>query len=271
MPYIPADEIIFQLSAKLSEGIMPDYITLGGSGEPTLNSDIDSIIDRIKSLTDIPLAVLTNGGMLHDPAIRAALVRADVVLPSFDAYDEAMFQSLNRPHVKISFKQMADGLIAFRNEYTGPIWLEIFIVEGINDTEQHMEKFARWIEKIRPDKVHLNTAVRPAAEKTIRPVSYDRLQNFCRVLGPRAEVIVPFDREGRHIQREKIDDEILNMLSRRPCTLDDLASGLGVSANEVIKHMDRSLSLNLVETVSKETGIYYQRKFTGSDKKNRDS
>jgi wyosine [tRNA(Phe)-imidazoG37] synthetase (radical SAM superfamily) len=259
-PYIPADEIISQLSAKLKEGIAPDYITLGGSGEPTLNSDIGRIIDRIKALTHIPVAVLTNGGMLYDPSVRNALLRADVVLPSLDAHDESMFHAINRPHSGISFTKMVEGLIAFRTEYTGPIWLEIFIIEGVNDTDQHMQGFSRWIEKIRPDKVHVNTAVRPAAEKTVRPVSYDRLQNFCRILGPQAEVIVPFNREGRHIQLEKIDDEILNMLSRRPCTIDDLASGLGLSANEVIKHMDRFLSLNLVGPVPKETGIYYQKK-----------
>jgi wyosine [tRNA(Phe)-imidazoG37] synthetase (radical SAM superfamily) len=266
-PYIPADEIISQLSVKLKAGVAPDYITLGGSGEPTLNSNIGQIIDRIKSITDVPVAVLTNGGMLYDPAIRAALARADVVLPSLDAHDETMFQTINRPHAGISFKEMANGLIAFRNEYAGPIWLEIFVVEGLNDTEAHMEGFARWIEKIQPDKVHVNTAVRPAAEKSVRPVSYDRLEKLCRILGPHAEVIVPFDREGRHIQREKLGDEILNMLSRRPCTIDDLTLSLGVSAKEVITHMDRFMSLNLIETVLKETGIYYQRKITGSDEK----
>ncbi len=264
-PYISADEIISQLSAKLNDGVAPDYITLGGSGEPTLNSEIGVIINRIKSFTDIPVAVLTNGGMLYDPSIRMALARADVVLPSLDAYDESMFLAINRPHAGISFTKMVEGLIAFRTEYTGPIWLEIFIIEGVNDTDQHMQGFSRWIEKIRPDKVHVNTAVRPAAEKTVRPVSYDRLQNFCRILGPQAEVIVPFNREGRHIQLEKIDDEILNMLSRRPCTIDDLASGLSVSANELVKHMDGLLSSNLIESIQAESRVYYQRKTTGSD------
>jgi wyosine [tRNA(Phe)-imidazoG37] synthetase (radical SAM superfamily) len=262
-PYIPANEIISQLSAKLKEGIAPDYITLGGSGEPTLNSDIGMIIERIKSATTVPVAVLTNGGMLYNPSIREALARADVVLPSLDAYDEAMFHAINRPHEGISFKEMVDGLIAFRKEYAGPIWLEIFIVEGLNDTQEHMEGFARWIKKIRPDKVHVNTAVRPAAEKSVRSVSYDRLESFCKILGPCAEVIVPFDREGRHFKRGEIDDEILNLLSRRPCTIDDLASGLGVSTNDLIKHMDGLLSLNLIETVRGEAGIYFQRKMTG--------
>jgi wyosine [tRNA(Phe)-imidazoG37] synthetase (radical SAM superfamily) len=264
-PYIPADEIISQLTAKLNEGIAPDYITLGGSGEPTLNSDIGAIIDRIKSITDIPVAVLTNGGMLYDPSIRASLALSDVILPSFDACDESMFYAINRPHAGISFNEMADGLIAFRKEYSGPIWLEIFIVEGINDTQVHMEKFARWIEKIQPDKVHVNTAVRPAVEKSVKPVLYDKLQILCRILGPRAEVIVPFDREGRQIQREKIDDEILNMLSRRPCTIADLATGLGVSANEVIKHTNGLLSSNLIETVQGESRIFFQRKIIVSD------
>ncbi len=264
-PYIAVDDIISQLCVKLNEGIKPDYITLGGSGEPTLNIDIGVIINRIKSITHIPVAVLTNGSMLYDPEIRAHLAQADVVLPSLDAADKDMFITINRPHPEIGFQQMTDGLIAFRREYAGPLWLEIFVVEGLNDTDAHMESFARWIKKIQPDKIHLNTAVRPGAEKSVKAVSYDRLQRFCSILGPRAEVIVPFDRQGRHFQREKIADEILNMLSRRPCTINDLASGLGVSVNDVIKHMDGLLSLHLIESVQRGGAFFYQRKTHSSD------
>jgi len=261
-PYIAAADIVSQLLKKLNEGAVPDYITLGGSGEPTLNSDIGKIIDDIKAATDIPVAVLTNGSLLSDHDVRDALSRADVVLPSFDAYDATMFSVINRPHTDISFDRMARGLIDFRKEYAGRIWLEIFLVEGLNDTPEHMEEFSKWIEKMNPDKVHINTAVRPAAEKFVTPVSYERLKSLCRILGSKAEIITPFEHDRQHHRKQNIDEEILSLLSRRPCTLTDMAAGLGVSADDVMKHLGRLMKENVIESVQKGSEVYYQHKMT---------
>ncbi|GAG90670.1 unnamed protein product, partial [marine sediment metagenome] len=122
--WAPINRVIKQLSSKLDS--KPDYITLSGSGEPTLFSRLEELISKIKNITDIPVAVLTNGSLLWLPEVRNALKAADMVVPSLDAGSSQIFQYVNRPHRDITFSRMLEGLVKFRNEYNGKYWLEVF-------------------------------------------------------------------------------------------------------------------------------------------------
>src|SRR4030042_1747383 len=81
--YVPVQEILEEVEAFLKEEHPPiDYLSLGGSGEPTLHSKIRSIIEGIQTLTVLPVAVITNGSLFYEREAREDLLRADVVLPS---------------------------------------------------------------------------------------------------------------------------------------------------------------------------------------------
>jgi len=257
-PYIPVGTILDQLWEKLEEGVSPDYITLAGSGEPTLHSDIGSLIGRIKEQTEIPVALLTNGSLLGDRGVRESIIKADVVLPSLDAYNQEGFETINRPHPEISFKTMVEGLIEFRKEYGGDIWLEVFILEGINATEYDATQFKDWIERVNPQKIHINTAVRPPAEPSALQASQEHMERFCTILGRRAEVAVPFKDTQKHEMGTNVEEELLNLLARRPCTLDDISSGLGVHRNEALKYTDLLLNDHRINKVETDSVIYYQ-------------
>jgi len=179
------------------------------------------------------------------------------VLPSFDACDPEMFARINRPHADIGFTAMVEGLIAFRQSYPGSIWLEIFFVEGINTTDAHALTFAQWIEEIRPDKVHLNTAVRPTAEKNVTAVAFSDLERICDLLGPVAEIIVPFGKDGSQRLNPDIRKDLLAILSRRPCTLQDLSAVLGIHSLELVKHLEELTREKQVETVTQGDKTYY--------------
>jgi wyosine [tRNA(Phe)-imidazoG37] synthetase (radical SAM superfamily) len=256
---VPADIIVPQLKQRLDAGARPDYITLGGSGEPTLNSDIGRIIQKIKTITDIPVALLTNGSLLMNGNVRKDILDVDVVLPSFDACDAEIFLQINRPNPGVSFEDTAAGLIAFRNEYNGLIWLEIFFVDGVNADEDTVKRYLPWMEKIKPDKIHLNTAVRPTAESGVSPLPEATLIRFAEILVEKAEVIASYSRQKAGSNTTDIRSSLLNMLSRRPCTLDDMAAGLGLHPNEIIKHLDLLLTEKQVETSNVEGRIFYHR------------
>lgn len=256
-PYISATSILEQLHQKLKEGGDADYITLGGSGEPTLNSEIGRLIHGIKKHTEIPVAVLTNSSLLADSQIRESLMEADVVLPSLDAHDERGFEAINRPHPKLSFEAMVEGLITFGKEYEGEIWLEVFILKGINATESDAIQFKHWIDKVNPQRIHINTAVRPTAETYARQVSSDETAGVCRVLGEKAEVVVPFKHHDKHEKKAQISKELLNLLARRPCTLEDICSGLNVDEKEILKCLERLVKSQKVSRVKKGALVYY--------------
>ena len=129
--YVDVEAVLAELRAKLVEGLEADFITISGSGEPTLNAGLGQLIEGIKKITNIPVAVLTNGTLLTNQSVRADCARADVVMPSLDAGDDQTFRKVNRPHKDISIENLIAGLCAFRNEFAGQMWLEVFFCRRV--------------------------------------------------------------------------------------------------------------------------------------------
>ena len=176
-------------------GVRPDVITLAGSGEPTLNQGLGRIIREIKAMSQIPVAVLTNGALLYLPEVRRELAAADIVLPSLDAAREETYRAINRPLPELSLASLLEGLTAFRREYRGRLWLEVMLLKGLNDTEEELSLLRRALRKIAPDQVQLNTAVRPVVEAAAAPLSAGEMEAAAAYLGGPVEVIASFDRE----------------------------------------------------------------------------
>jgi len=243
--YVSADAVIQELKEKLV--YKPDYITLSGSGEPTLFMRIGELIDRIRSLTRIPVAVLTNGSLLWQPDLRRELRQADLVIPSFDAGDRFLFQAVNRPHLDIGFEQMLEGLIVFGEEFTGEYWLEILLLSGHTGITAEVKKIAALVERIAPSRIQLNTATRPPVEEYAAPVSAALLHQFAALFNPPAEVISAFTGTHQQSEFQTSREDVLRLLRRRPCTAEDIALGLGMHANEVSKHLAELARLHLAE------------------------
>ena len=254
--WVPMDIIIAQLKAKLST--KPDYITLSGSGEPTLFSRLEDLISRIKDITDIPVAVLTNGSLLWLPEVRKALKSADLVVPSLDAGSSQIFQYVNRPHGDIMFSKMVEGLVKFRDEYTGKYWLEVFLLAGITTTEMEINRMKTCINSIGPDKVQVNTVTRPPAEGFAEPVPQKQLQTITEKLYEKAEVIADYSKIHKQQDFLARREDVLTLLQRRPCSVEDIAAGLGLHRNEVVKYVEELLSEGKIETKSQNQQLYYR-------------
>ena len=260
--WVPVDEVIEQVKAALPT--QPDYITLSGSGEPTLNVLIGDVIDRIRQLTNTPVAVLTNGSFLWDKDVRLELAGADLILPSLDAGDEAMFQAVNRPHGEISFSRMVEGLMACSAEFPGEYWLEVFLLDGYTASEEEVTKIARWVNKIKPDRVQLNTIDRPSGETFATGVSFGRLERLAKLFTPTAEVIADIPEGAETGEHRGSMEDILHLLQRRPCTVGDIAYGLGIHRNEVAKYLTELERRRLIQTEAIE-GRAYCRAVTGAN------
>jgi wyosine [tRNA(Phe)-imidazoG37] synthetase (radical SAM superfamily) len=233
--YVSIKAVLDELKQRLAEGLQADYITISGSGEPTLNSCLGELIDGIRQITKIPIAIITNGTLLYRQDVRADCAKADVVLPSLDAGTEDVFRKINRPHKNISIEKLISGLCRFRKEYSGQIWLEVFLVEGVNTDSAQVTAIKEAIEKIQPDKVQLNTAVRPTAEKGVGRLDEQRLREIAAQLGNKAEVIADFAQVvgGKDVRTQA--EDVLAMLKRRPGTVEDISAGLGISGEEALE------------------------------------
>ncbi|MDY6914260.1 MAG: radical SAM protein [Planctomycetota bacterium] len=255
--WVPMADVLAELDAKLTT-TRPDYITLSGSGEPTLFSRTGELISRIKAISDIPVAVLTNGSLLWRPEVRSELAVADLVIPSLDAGDEAMFGAVNRPHEEISFEKMLGGLIDFRREFSRQYWLEIFVLAGYTAVETEFDKLVGCVDMIKPDRVQLNTVARPTAEDFALGVSRERLGELAARFDPPAEVVADFRCDGEQARFAAGREEILNMLRRRPCSLDDIAAGLTMHRNEVIKYIEELTAEKLISQSRVAEKVYYK-------------
>ncbi len=169
--YVDPAEVLTELKGRLSRGPAPDYISLAGSGEPTLCRGLEELISGIKALTRIPVAVITNGSLLSRLPVAEALLSADLVVPSLDAGDEKTFRLINRPCRGIGFGEMARGLVEFGQSFRGRLDLEVFLVAGLNDSADQVKRIARLAERIAPRRVQLNTVARPPAESWAGAVS----------------------------------------------------------------------------------------------------
>ncbi len=165
-----------------------EYITLSGSGEPTLNSRLGELIAEIKKLTTLKVAVLTNASLLSDAEVRRQLLGADLIVPSLDAVTQILFAKIDRPHPSINIENVINGLIALRREFRGKIWLEVMLVKGINDDIRHIRKLKEVIERINPDKVQLNSPVRTTADAGVLPVAKSKLKKIKEILGEKVEL-----------------------------------------------------------------------------------
>ena len=254
--WVSIDIVIDQLKAKLNS--KPDYITLSGSGEPTLFSQLEELISRIKDITDIPVAVLTNGSLLWLPEVRRALKSADLVVPSLDAGSNQMFQYVNRPHSDITFSRMLEGLLKFRDEYTGQYWLEVFLLAGVTTPETEIDKLKTCIRSIHPDKVQINTVTRPPAEYFAERVPEKQLNVLTAQLYENAEVIADYKSVHKQQDFSSRREDVLTLLKRRPCSIEDIAAGLGLHRNEAVKYVEELSSVGRIEAKPQNQQIYYQ-------------
>ncbi len=259
--YVPFATIKDELVQYFSTNPDPEYITFSGSGEPTLYSRINDVIDFIKIYRpDIPIALLTNGTLLSRKEIRDELLRTDVVLPSLDAVEPEIFNAINRPEKSIVLEDYINGLIQFRKEFAGKIYLEVFILPGYNDAAGHIRKMRETVKMIEPDKIQLNTLDRPGTIQDLRPATRDELEKLIEILGlPNTEIIANIEKRENIISyRKDVQEAILETISRRPCTLDDLATILGLHINEINKYLTVLEDGGKIEAVQQERGLFYK-------------
>jgi wyosine [tRNA(Phe)-imidazoG37] synthetase (radical SAM superfamily) len=264
--FVAIDAVLSEIEERLRQEPSPDYVSLAGSGEPTLNSGIGDLIQAIKRFSNVPLAVLTNGSLLWMRDVRDALMDADLVIPSLDAGDAHVFGQVNRPHEGVSFDAMVDGLVRFRERFAKSIWLEVLLLSGYTGTASEAEKIAAVAKRIRPDRIQLNTVFRPPAEEYAESVSSDRMRSFARLFDTAVDVL---DDSGLDESRPPLassfsDNDVLALLARRPCTVQGVAVGLGVPANEAAKMLTALCDRGVIRARRNRRNVFYSIRETTS-------
>jgi len=255
--HVASGSVLREIDEVLRQGKRIDYVTFSGSGEPTLNSGIGKMISRIKKLTSIPVAVLTNGTLLYQARIREDLMEADLVIPSLDTVTGGIFETVNRPHPSLEIEEVITGIDTFSQDFGGKVWLEIMLVKGINDSLEEIERVARVTGKMNLERIQLNTVVRPPAEEFAGPLSREDLENMKTVLGEKCEIIAEFKRPTQRAHEVDVEKKILSMVKRRPLRLVDISRSLGLHRNEIIKYLEALEKKHEIRTKVHNNQVYY--------------
>ncbi len=237
-----------------------DVLTFSSAGEPTLYEPLGELIPAIKRrFPGLPLIVLTNGSLLRDPNVRKDLLQADRVVPTFTGFSREVFESVHRPHPDLDINDVVKGMEAFRREYKGLIFLEIMLVGGRNDTADHWATMRRIVERTQPDRVELNTVVRPPADPGITGLPPERMEAALKYFpAERSRIIGSFCGSGLAEKDLSLSRRILELVGRRPCTVPEMTASLGVPVKDLEAAISRLRSANRL-TSSRFTGKEYYR------------
>ncbi len=233
-----------------------DCLTFTASGEPTLHSRLGDLIRFAKGVCGKPVVILTNAGLSEREDVRRSLALADFVLPSLDAATPKVFRKINRPDPCLSLEGVIDGLAKLKEEMQGQMWLEIVLVRGFNDTDSEVTALKGAISKIKPDRVQLNTVVRPPAEEFARPVSKRRMLEIRSELGPGTEIIVDFSKRLKEGSPLLLETEILDMLKRRPLSCKDIKELFG-EFEKVDEILSRLLKRGIIDRREVDNRSFY--------------
>lgn len=258
--FFRTDEIIHQVDTILSSSPRLDYITFAGSGEPTLSLSLGPVLAHLKQNHDqYKVAVLTNGSLCTDPDVQRDLLKADLVSPTITTTTQEIFEKIHRPVQGLSVTQIIQGIENLRDEYLGQIWLEVFLVPGLNTTDTELDKLRTAIYRIRPNRIQLNYLDRPGTEAWVSspdPLQLKNIQDFFAEGGIPVD-ITGFDEPGTLLSDDDSIALIDETLRRRPCTAEDIAHMTGLQAPEVRKKLALMVQQGIVQAKSGERGIFY--------------
>lgn len=257
--YMPVSDVLDELDIAVKK-TRPDTITLSGSGEPTLYSQIDKVINYLKGMTSTRVAVLTNGSLLWKDEVRDRLLGADIIVPTLSTAFEDTYRKIHRPHHDLVLSTVIEGMKKLRESYQGLLWLEVVLLKGLNDTENEISALKKIIDEISPDKIQLNTVVRPPSDPSARPLDMEHMENIKNIFGNKAEIITyrPLKQEGAEYESHLA--AIVEMARRRPVSAVDISNVINLPLEEVESLLKGLVIKGSIERIEHSGNIFYALK-----------
>jgi wyosine [tRNA(Phe)-imidazoG37] synthetase (radical SAM superfamily) len=259
--HVPVPEVLAEFSAWLSAGGRADHITLAGAGEPTLHAGFGEVLEGLAARSSIPTVLMSNGSLFYLPEVREAAARASIVKVSLSGWDEASWRRINRPDPALSFDRMLEGLRAFAATYRGALWVEVFLVKGVNERPAQVARIAALVNRLKPARVHLNTVVRPPAEPLSRAVAEEAMRELAGLFVPAAET--PEAAAPLASAAAGSGAGLLETVTRHPSTVDQLAESLNRGRAGLEAELGELEKAGQVERIETGGAVYFRRRQPG--------
>jgi len=227
---VAINEILAELDAWLRAGGEADFITLGGSGEPTLHPQFGEVLRWIRDNLPFRSLLLSNGTLFSLEDVRRDAALADVVKVSLHAWDQSSFERIARPHASLRLDAIVDGYRRFRDIFRSRLHVEVFVVPGVNDRPEQMARIAQLAHSFQPDVIDLNTLDRPSADAGVQVCPPETLAALAALFTPVAQVphVLPPGARAPFVSTPDADT-IAALVQRHPSSADQLAAQSGQS------------------------------------------
>lgn len=258
--FYPLNSIIAEINSVLSNKPKLNYITFSGSGEPTLSKHLGVVVQYLKKYyPEYKVALITNSALLHRKGLIGEIQEVDLIIPSLDAVSEEVFKKINRSHKSISSRMIINGLFKLKKYFKNKIWLEIFIVPELNNTPAELKKIKQAIDKIRPNKIQINSLDRPSTEKWVKSLSNNDIAEIKEILACDNLEFIAYQNFNNQdnigpVQNEQV---IIDTIARRPCTITDICRFTGISKNSVSIFLKTKIKEGKVSVQTLPRGVFY--------------
>lgn len=234
--WVPTAAVLAEFDRWAAAGHRTDFVTLSGSGEPTMHTAFGGVLRHVKKSGNFKTALLSNGSLLWMPEVRRDAIEADVVKVTLSAWDEESFERIHRPAPGATFERLLAGERALRDEFAGQLWVEVMLLPGYNDAPEQVRAIAELTQLLRADAVHLNTTTRPAlAGVEVPRVSEAWMRTVAPWFTPKAEIPVF---TGKAVSSTAMSDAaLLELLARHPITVEALAESAATDVAAVERRL----------------------------------
>ena len=225
-PFYNTNEIIKAVREKLAilaKSEMPDYLSLVPDGEPTLDMNLDSLIEGLKEFS-IPIAVISNASMLATPSVFNALLMANYVSLKVDSVTESIWKAINRPHIDINFNEVLKSVSRFAKEYKHYLVTESMFLKNHNDSDYEIAAIAKYITGLSPKIAYLAIPTRPGPCKNIEPANEEALTKAYGIFtdsGIKSEFLTGY--EGNEFSStDNFENDIMSITAVHPMREDSV-------------------------------------------------
>jgi wyosine [tRNA(Phe)-imidazoG37] synthetase (radical SAM superfamily) len=254
--YVTPEVLVAQVRAKLQEAF-PDAVTLAGSGEPTLHVHLGKIIYEIRRLSPVRVALLTNGSLFWNEEVVRGALEAHIIMPTLTTAFQATFEKIHRPHPCLTLEMVVKGLTRLREVYQGEYALEVMLLAGMNDSDEELDALKPLVRRLSPDKIQLNTVVRPPADLTAMALDRKRLEEIKDFLGDAAEIVAELPPRQTEVVVEDWETRFLEAVRRRPLRIEDVSRVWGLPRESIRSVVQTLATKGLIKAKVHSGEVYY--------------
>jgi wyosine [tRNA(Phe)-imidazoG37] synthetase (radical SAM superfamily) len=245
-------ELYASVKNKLEEikrsGKSIDYILFAGSGDPALDSSLPQEISILREF-GYKIAVFTNSALLWNKNIQENLMFADYVSLKIDTVNEDTWLKINRPHQRLRYNLILDGIEKFSKRFVGKLVTETTLIKNINDSEDEIIQLGKFLNNTKHTASYFMTPMYPPAEnyavspdaETINKLSTiidDKVTNSVKLCCPETEDFFATD---------DFENELLGLLSLHPVGVEAVRNF--IKGNGELKTLNNMIANNIIKEI----------------------